>query len=1440
MKNTIFIFFGILISLKTIALQDYNLQFDQISTKNGLSQNTVRTILEDKKGFIWAGTLDGLNRYDGYNLVSYKPNLGHLNSLIDHRIKEIYQDKDGYMWVKTFGNEFSCYDPISDSFSNYYDLNIAKDNTVFSDYYEATNGDIWLWGHSNSIVRIHKDQKKFTTTTFLKGKVTKNKNYSRFLFEDSRSCIWAGGQLGLLKIDENQVEQIYNGKYSFTKAVELNNKIYFMTENSMIIEYDIKRKTFSEIKNADPKEIFLDAAQLNNNELLIVSRNSGVITFNINTHIFEKPRWAEDSQLKGDIKSIVDKNLGIWLFNHSGIIWYYNQKNQDVKKLELIPSDITKIIDLERYSVYIDSKNLIWITTYGNGLFLYDVENDKLTNYKHNTIQNSPASDYLLAITEDKQGNIWIGSEYAGIIKVARSDYDIKTIYPEPETSIGKNNNIRAVYEDRYSNVWIGTKNGRLYKYDNTLTKGECIYKDINPCALAEDTKNRLWIGTKTDGFYIMEQNPMKEIAHYKKESSNNKGLGANSIFCILKDSKDRMWLGSFERGISLAEETANGFIFHRFFEDEGSLSFVRCLYQDTKGFFWAGTNGGIIRFNPDELIKNPKAYVTYQMNLNDKNGLNCSDVKTIYEDEDGVIWIGTGGGGLSKFIETADNKSGYFIAYTVKNGLSSDFVCGIMEDKEHNLWISTENGITKFYKKTNSFVVYQISEDIYDNNFNENAVVYSSDGNMLWGSLNGLLVINPESFTTEVNTFPVILTNIFLHDQIVQAGEKDSPLKQSISYSKEIKLNYKQNTFTIGFSSLNLKEPSQNKYVYMLKNYDEQWSLVSHLNSATYKNLPPGNYVFMVKGANSDGVWNDDVTELKIHISPPFWESWYAYIVYIILILIATYIIFKLVFKFNTLNNNIKLEKELTNHKLRFFTNISHEFRTPLTIMQGVIENLNSPAITPEIVKKQVSVLNRNSTILTRLIEQLLEFRKLQNNVLTLDLEETDIIDFSKDIYTGFEEMAVQKNIEYSFVCDRDSYKMYIDRRKVDKILYNLLSNAFKFTPKEGKVELQISFNEENETCKIIVKDNGIGIDRNKQHLLFSRFMQINFSSTGTGVGLSLVKEFVDAHKGKIWYEDNGSQGSIFNIELSTNKEVYKGENFIVSTHSDILPNESKNNTIRSRNDFEYDQIIDIDDSTLSEYKMLIIDDNDDIRNFLVDEFGKYFMVEEAENGKIGLQKAIDINPDLIICDVMMPEMDGFEVTRRLKEDFETCHIPIILLTAHSSIEHQIEGVQSGADAYIIKPFSLSYLKTRVFKLVEQREQLKKRFSKEYVLDGNLIVSTDRDKEFYNKVDRIMEENLGDVMFSVDKFAELVNMRRTLFYKKLKGVTGLPPNDFIKIRRLKRAAELLLQGELTVSQISYEVGFSTPYYFSKCFKEEYNCPPSRYGRINIKEDQDD
>lgn len=634
--------------------------------------------------------------------------------------------------------------------------------------------------------------------------------------------------------------------------------------------------------------------------------------------------------------------------------------------------------------------------------------------------------------------------------------------------------------------------------------------------------------------------------------------------------------------------------------------------------------------------------------------------------------------------------------------------------------------------------------------------------------------------------------------------------MQQSITKTKSIRLKHNQNSFGLEFSSLNYQRALSDRYTFILEDYDADWNPVTPYNVATYKNIPPGKYRFKVKCVNNPYTMDSTETQLDITISPPFWKSTLALILYLILSVLIAWGTFRTVSKMNRLNNQIVIEKELTEYKLRFFTNISHEFRTPLTIIQGSIENMHDMQLSPPL-KKQVHTLERGTSKLMRLINQLLEFRKLQNNQMDLRLEYTECVGFSRGIHEMFRETAGRKQIDFRFSSNQDSRVVLLDRDKIETILFNLLSNAFKHTPE-------------------------------KQHLLFVRFKQINYTDSGIGIGLHLTSELVKAHKGEIAYNASEWGGASFRVTIPMLDEAYEGEEIIQPNISmemyDVTTGTSDINTgadeyISSPGEVVLDSSEDVSSpdggNSKKKYHILLIEDDEEVRLFLENQLKRYFSVSSARNGLIGWEMAINEQPHLIVCDVMMPEMDGFEVTRKLRADFQSSHIPIILLTAHSSIEHQLEGINAGADAYITKPFSTKYLISRITKLIEQREKLQYKFAHEPGMVLPTISTSDKDAAFVDKIHAVIEKHIGNSEFSIDDFAKEAEMGRTLFYKKIKGLTNYSPNEYLRIVRLKKGAELLKETALNVSEIAYEVGFNDPDYFGKCFKEQFGVTPSQF-----------
>ncbi len=1417
-------FLLIIFSSPVIQAQD-SLLFQQIGTQEGLPQNTVRTIHIDRDGFLWAGTLDGLVRYDGKRFINYKPHLGAANQISDSRIRKVYEDKDGFLWIRKYDNSFNCYSKLKEEIIPFY-FNDIRVQLSYQNYIETPSGIIWLWKYDQGCVKIKKGKDFFPEIDFM---VTKQSNVLtdyriNFIFEDSDSLTWIGCGNGLNKIDKKgNVTQLFkdDDQGEFIKVLEIKSKLYFLTDRGVIHTYDKHKDSFLPGSVFNLRGKASNFVQFDEQNILISTTARVILKYNIIDRSYTgnvKPFCNNYNSIPNIIR---DEKNAIWIHDQSGKVEYLSPDKKVYRNLELIRPKIASVIDDCRYNFFIDAKGVYWITTYGNGLYRFDADKDELTNYHYKKGLNSLASDYLLSITEDRAGNLWLGCEYTGITKVSKDKLNYKKIKPEDNEAPGTSNYVKVIHKDSNNKIWVGTKNGGLYVYDKNLTNKVCVHQSMNPYTILEDSKGRIWVGTKGGGVYVLNKQSYQLLHHFVHTVHDKESLCSNSVFDLIEDSKQRIWIASFAGGLDLVRENKNGVSFKHYFNNQGNLSYLRCILQDSDGLMWVGSYIGLISFNPDEFINNPSLYTIYTYSPGHPNGLNCNDIKSVYQDSKKQLWIGTAGGGLNKFVKNSRDKQGEFIKYTKEQGLPSNIITSILESKDSIIWVSTENGLAHIDEKGKAFSTYRFTDETYPNYYSENASLLFEDGTMLWGTLDGMIAFDPGEIKLNTDVPPVILTDFYIFDQRIETYLENSPLQQSISKAKEVTLQFEQRTFTINFACLDLTEADQNRYSYKMDHYDQFWSQASTNNWATYKNMPPGEYIFRVKGANAEGQWSDEVTSCKFIVKPPIWKTVYAMVLYFFIFITLTIVVIRFSIKMNRLSSAVKMEKQLTDYKLRFFTNISHEFRTPLTLIKGAVERLNGIKELPAEVEHNVTLLNRNTHQMARLIDQLLEFRKLQNNVMTLNLENTDIRSFALDVYYTFKEVAFQKKMDYTFKGIHEPWEFYIDRNKVEKILFNLLSNAFKYTPAKGKIVFSIYKEEPTGNCIIEVSDTGIGIPKDKQELLFSRFMQINFSSEGTGVGLELVKEFAEAHKGKVNYKPNEGGGSVFSVVLPTDDEIYNDARYV----------DSEKITVVSKEESDLQTHVEVKRPAIPHHwKVLIVDDNYEIREYLSDELKHHCDIEIAVDGKEGLEKAKELNPTLIICDVKMPEMDGLEVTRRLKDNFETSHIPIILLTAMSSETIKLQGSECGADAYIMKPFSMKYLLSRIYFLIEQREKLKKRFSVDIEIKKGALSEDEKDQQFYQLINNIVDDNISNPEFSVADFTEKANLSRTIFYKKVKGLTGFSPNELIKVKRMKKAAELLLEGKYNVSEVSWKVGIEDPFYFSKCFKAQFGCAPSKYG----------
>ena len=1137
-----------------------------------------------------------------------------------------------------------------------------------------------------------------------------------------------------------------------------------------------------------------------------------------------------------------DNRNNYWVHNQTGYINYIQKESGSVKKIDVRSSKLPYFIDYERYHVYHDSRDIIWITTYGNGLFAYNPTTKELEHFTATANHTNPiASNYLQYIIEDHSGNLWTSSEYSGISQIEIINKGAAKVYPEGELNIDRANAIRFISHMQDDEVWITTRAGGLYIYDNKLTKQKSKkYYDINIYSACEDSKGNIWLGTRGKGLQVGDDQ------HYIHQATDTNSLAADPVFCILQDRKQRMWIGTFGGGLDLAVPKKDKYIFRHFFNKTYGQKEIRTICEDRNGWIWVGTSEGVFVFDPDRIIKDPNDF--YQYNL-DNHALKSNEIKSIIQDKKGRIWIAESGIGFCVANIKNDYKDISFTHYTVNDGLVHSVVQAFIEDDEGNIWVSTEYGISCFNPENKIFNNYFFSNDILGNVYTEGCAKLK-DGRLAFGTNHGLIILNTKQIKNKEKIPSVTFTDLKLNGISVRPADMDSPLTAALAYTDAISLKYYQSSFVIDFSTFDYPISTNTRFSYKLEGYDDDWSIPSTLNFAAYKNLPAGTYYLHVKACSVSGIWSDNEETLEIKVTPPFWATGWAFFVYILIAGIIMYFVYRTIRNINNLRNKIKVEKQLTEYKLVFFTNISHEFRTPLTLIQGALDRIHRTHNIPKEIRYSIKLMDKSTQRMLRLINQLLEFRKMQNNKLALSLEETDVIAFLYEIYLSFQDTAESKNMDFKFIPSVNSYKMYIDKGNIDKIAYNLLSNAFKYTPSGGKIEFSIYIDKQKQLLIMKVTDTGVGIPKEKRNELFKRFMQSSFSSDSIGVGLHLTHELVHVHKGNICYEENPSGGSIFIVTLPTDSSIYQSNDFLIPENA-ILKEEAQNHpslsalneeNAHSESEEEIDKEVENiekelktelnasdQEGPLNKRKILIIEDDNDVREFLKEELTPYFEVAAEADGKNGLEYAHNNDIDLIISDIMMPGYNGFEITRKLKSDFSTSHIPIILLTALNAAESHLEGVKSGADSYITKPFSTKLLLASIFKLIEQRDKLKEKFSNDLSAKRPVMCTSDKDKEFVENLTKIVEEQLTNPEFTADDFASMMSLGRTIFYRKVRGVTGYTPKEYLRIMRMKKAAELLSTKKYTVSEVTYMVGINDPFYFSRCFKAQFGISPSSY-----------
>ena len=1365
--------------------QDNRIVFSHLDVNNGLSENWIKCIYKDLKGFIWFGTNSGLNRFDGYKFELFQKSFSDSTGITDNSVNAITEDSDGNLWIGT-GGGVSILNCETYKFKNINLLPSAPLLCPDVGYITAMATD----REGNVLIGTHNGLFFFN----------KKSNTFRHILIDEQSC-------------SSQINNITTITYDKTGS------FWIGTINGFIINYNQRSNAFEKFESSRDEN----------------GRKGSIVKLFIdNTNIL----WVADLN-------------GLHLFNIGEKSWdtEFQKKHGEVfRKLQI--SGIGQ-----------DTDNLIWVTTDGNGVFIVNRENFSLVNITNRPYaEGALSSNGLTSVYCDESGIVWIGTSKKGVdfYKKNVRKFRLYRNYPTDPNSLS-NNDVDCIAEDFKSNILIGTNGGGLNFYDRKTNKfthylskpGKTNSLSSNIIvSVFEDSERKIWIGTYLGGLNCLDPENGK-FSVFRYNESNLTTISDDRVWSICEDSRKQLWIATLTNGLNLLDRRTGKFTRINTQNSPICFDYINSIATDENDNLWLSSAHGLIFYDP--VQNRSECYFSIP-----KTATSISDdhVISTFKDSRGLFWVCTNNG-----LNLMDQLNDNFRVFREADGLPSNSVLRILEDNNSNLWISTKNGLSKLIvSKTEGkdslsfrFVNYGTSDGLQGKEFNETAALETKDGELWFGGPDGLNAFYPLEIKEDSSSSKLVISNFRIDNKIVRYNEVINNrvlLKKPIFNTDKVVLKYKENSFTIDFVALNYFFPEKNRYSYNLEGFNDKWIITDGKeNFATFSNLKNGNYIFKLKGTNSDGIWNESPITLKIKILPPFWKSWYAYVTYIILILSLLVLLRYLTLSKERMKMQLDHENieslhlhEIDSLKIKFFTNISHEFRTPLTLILSPVEKLMTLwKDKPE--EKYLNLILQNAKRLLFMVNQLLDFRKMEVQGFGYNPSLGNIVGFIEETVSSFNDLSEQKHIQIAFHSEIKELNTLFDKDKLEKIMFNLLSNAFKFTPVYGRVTItllpcwtgkmpgEMDDNTKLSCIIIRVEDTGIGIPADKIGNLFTNFYQVDSGISGyqgSGIGLSLVKEFVKLHDGEITVESEIGKGSCFIVKLP-----------VAGNRKDEEANSLQQN---DNPEYPFDSsllLYDTDSNNVPKEKptLLIAEDNDDLRFYIKDNLHNQYNVYEAENGEEALAIIQKVIPDLIISDVMMPGINGIELCRIVKTDKNTCHIPLILLTARSTEEEQFECLDTGADDCITKPFNFQILEAKISNLISLRRSLRKVFRSNLIIEPHDIAITSLDEQFIHKALELVEKNMSNTNYTVEELSRDLGMSRTLLYKKILTLTGKPPLEFVRLLRLKRAAQLLQKSQLNVSEIAFQVGFNDPKYFRKHFKNEFGVLPSRYSeKFKLKE----
>ena len=1432
--------------------------FEHLTSADGLPENSVMAMLQDTLGFLWLGTENGLVRYDGIDMTVYLPDAGDPHSIGGRTIRALYEDRRGDLWAGTFRGGLSRYDRAAARFVTYRhdpnDPNSLPPHSVRF-IHEDQRGQFWLI--TRQVPGPFSYLNRFDPATGAVTRYRHDPNDAGSLSHDVVSEHVRNGNVGIFAFLEDR-----------------NGAIWVGTPGGGLNRYDPATDAFAHFRHdpADPKSlgddrvasVFEDRA----GRLWVGTLGGGLNLMDRTTGTFTRyrhdPAGANSLSHAAAAVFFEDRAGGLWVTTAGGL----DRFDPQTGRFTPYPLDAAAL-GLPPYNLFVpiheEEGGVLWVLAYlsrardlhrngqEDGLFRLDPATDTYTAYPRdpkdpNSLRGRMVAAHLL----DRSGVFWIGSWTGGLNKVDPFARRFTQYAPDPyaPSSLG-DTWVWSIYEapTEPGVLWIGTATGldRLDRATGRFTHYRPGYPDVlypdNIFALHEDRAGRFWVGTRLSGLGLMDRRT-GQITRYIQNRDNPDDpnqLGGRFAHVIFEDRAGQLWFGT--EGLDRYDPKTGIFTHFRHDpNDATSLSHngVEVLYEDRTGTLWVGSgNGGLSRFNPET-----ETFTTYRDRQN-----GPVSVHALHEDTAGRFWVGDRSTGLHLF----DRETGTSTTYTVADGLPDNAVFGIVEDAQGYLWITTRSGLARFDPATRAVRTFGVPAS--------GCAFKSASGEIFLCSREGFFAFHPDQIRDNPHPPQVALTGLRLFNEPVGFGP-DSLLETHVSIAEQITLRHDQNDLTFDYVGLHFNKPVQNTYKYRLEGYEAEWREVGAQRTAIYPNLPHGDYTFRVAAANSDGVWNEEGASIRVTINPPWWRTTWAYLLYGLLFLGGVFAVDRVQrrrlirqerekarireaqLQAEAAEEKAEVLAELDQMKTRFFVNVSHEFRTPLTLILGPLHDALDGAFgdLDESLRPHLSLMQRNGARLLRLINQLLDLSKLEAGSMTLRVRRGNLVSFLRRLVATFASRAERQHIDLQFDAEQGTIDLYFEPDKLEKVVTNLLSNAFKFTPEGGTIRVEVArrAGEAGSYVEVVIGDTGRGIPADELSYIFDRFTSVNLrfhqidsSSTreheGTGIGLALVKELVTLHGGTVQVESEEGVGTTFIVRLPQGTDHLADaeildEVVMEAEALDVVGLEASLQAVEA--------VMEAGTETPppDAPTILIVEDNADVRAYLKSHLAGRYRIEEAADGVEGLEMTRAMQPALVISDVMMPRMDGYELCRLLKTDDALNHIPVVLLTAKADEESKVEGLETGADDYLYKPFSATELLVRVENLIEIRLRLRQRFSRDVVaVAPSEIEITSADEAFLEKVQAVVEAHLGDGNFGVDWLAGEVAMSKRQLQRKMQALTGLTAAGYIRSMRLQRAAQLLAQGGGTVAEVAYAVGFQKVPHFSKLFRQVFGVIPSKY-----------